>query len=70
MKKCTTYTLGKTVISSEYDEFSDFDMYGKYGDKVKPVCIIRGDNTFLEDHVDDDDYDMPLGRFGEYSFFR
>ena len=75
MKKCTTYTLGKTVISSEYDEIQDFGMYGTYGNTLKPGCIIRADRTFYEDipedNKDDDGYpiyEVPTIR-GEYSFF-
>jgi hypothetical protein len=76
MKKCTEYTLGKTIISSEYDETGDHDYYGICGDKYKPGCIVRADQSFYEDHIDidkeDDDgyplYEVPTIR-GEYSFF-
>ena len=39
MKKCTEYTLGKTIMSSGYDEISDFDEYAKI-----PYRVFRVDN--------------------------
>ena len=75
MKKCTTYTLGKTIISSEYDKYPMDDIYGTYGNKLKPGCIIRADGKFYEDIPEDNEdddgypiYEVPKIR-GEYSFF-
>ena len=77
MQKLTEYTLGKTVISSEYDSDADTSYYGTYGNAYTPGCIIRADETFYEDHIEDIDkedddgyplYEVPTIR-GEYSFF-
>jgi hypothetical protein len=70
MKKCTEYTLGKTIISSTYDEFSvgDFDFYGTYDQKYTEGCIVRADGSFYEDHLEDDDY-KPGHIRNELSFF-
>jgi hypothetical protein len=68
MKKCTEYTLGKTIISSEYDQDGNHDYYGTYGDKYKPGCIVRADDSFYEDHINDDEYE-PETMHREYSFF-
>jgi hypothetical protein len=69
MKKCTTYTLGETIIVQKYDDTPDTSNYGKYTEKYQPGCIIRRNRTFYEDHIDDDDYDPPrMNR--EYSFFQ
>jgi hypothetical protein len=68
MKKCTEYTLGKTVVYQGYDPNPDTSYLGEYGEKYKPGCVIRGDRTIYEDHLDDDEYDPPtMDR--EYSFF-
>jgi len=68
MKKCTTYTLGKTIISSEYDDMAMDDIYGTYGNKYQEGCIIRADGTFYEDHINDDEYEPEAMRH-EFSFF-
>jgi hypothetical protein len=77
MKKCTEYTLGKTIISSEYDDMPMDDIYGTYDQKYTEGCIVRADGTFYEDHIEEtnkenDDgyplYEVPTIR-GEYSFF-
>lgn len=68
MKKCTEYTLGKTIISSEYDDMPIDDMYGTYDQKYAEGCIVRADGTFYEDHIDDDDYEPGHIR-NELSFF-
>jgi hypothetical protein len=68
MKKCTTYILGKTFISSEYDRDGNHDYYGTYGDKYKPGCIVRADDSFYEDHTSDEEYE-PETMPREYSFF-
>jgi hypothetical protein len=69
MKKCTTYILGKTIISSEYDDTPMDDIYGKYGNTLKPGCIIRYEKEFYEDIIDKEDYEIPLLNNGECSFF-
>jgi len=48
MKKCTTYTIGKTTITKEYDEFSDYDHYGKYTDNIEPGVYVRSEHDFYE----------------------
>jgi hypothetical protein len=41
---------------------------GEYGNTYKPGCVIRGDRTIYEDHLNDEVYDPPtMSR--EYSFF-
>jgi hypothetical protein len=68
MQKLTTYVIGKTTLSTDYDNVTDDDVYGSYGNEYLPGCIIRSDNTFFEDHIDDDDYE-PNTILREYSFF-
>ena len=68
MKKCTTYTIGKTVIKKEIDTNPDTSYLGEYGEKYLPGCVIRGDRSVYEDHIDDDDYEPPRMN-QEYSFF-
>ena len=48
MKKCTEYTLGKTVLSTEYDEYPDSSYLGEYTEKIGPGVIIRDHNEFYE----------------------
>jgi hypothetical protein len=48
MKKCTTYTIGKTVIKKEYDEYNDFDFYGKFTNDIKPGVYVRSMDEFYE----------------------
>lgn len=67
MQKLTTYTLGKTVLSTDYDNITS-DVYGSYGNEYLPGCIVRSDNTFFEDHIDDEDYE-PNTILREYSFY-
>lgn len=69
MKKCTEYKIGKTTIKKESDYDADLSYLGEYGSKVKPGCIIRADETFIEDHADDEDYEIPGMGNREYSFF-
>ena len=68
MNKLTEYTLGKTVISSICDEFSDFEQYGTYGKKYRPGCIVRADGSFYEDHLENEEYE-PKHIRNELSFF-
>lgn len=68
MKKCLNLTLGTTYCSVQSDDSPDTSYLGEYTEKYIPGCIIRGDNTFYEDHTDDEEYEPPtLSR--EYSFF-
>ena len=49
MKKCTLYTIGKTTIKKEYDEYADhYDNYGKFTDDIKPGVYIRSEDEFYE----------------------
>jgi hypothetical protein len=48
MKKCTEYTLGKTIISSECDEYPDYSYLGEYTEKIGPGVIIREHDEFYE----------------------
>ena len=68
MKKCTEYTLGKTRIIKKPDYHADDSYLGVYGSVLKPGCIIRADESFYEDHIDDDDYEPGLIP-REHSFF-
>jgi hypothetical protein len=68
MKKCTEYTLGKTIVSSVIDEYADESDYGSFGNKYEPGCIVRADNSFYEDHINDDEYEPGIMRH-EYSFY-
>jgi hypothetical protein len=66
MKKCTTFTLGKTTITKEMDIDPDTSYLGEYGGKLKPGCIIRSLNKFYED-LDDDENIPNIPR--EYNFY-
>ena len=68
MKKCTEYTLGKTVLSTEDDEYPMDDIYGTYDNKYTEGCIVRADRSFYEDHIEDDEYEPGHIR-NELSFF-
>ena len=48
MKKCTIYTIGKTTITKEYDDFSDYDYYGKYTNDIGPGVYVRSEHDFYE----------------------
>ena len=66
MKKCTTFTLGKTTITKEYDNDPDTSHLGEYGGKLKPGCIIRSLDKFYEDLADGENIPhIPR----EYNFF-
>ena len=68
MKKCTEYTLGKTIVSSEYDDMPMDDVYGTYDNKYTEGCIVRSDGSFYEDHLEDEKYEPGHIR-NELSFF-
>jgi hypothetical protein len=68
MQKLTTYALENTVLSTDCDDIIDYDVYGSYGNEYLPGCIIRSDNTFFEDHIDDEEYE-PNTISCEYSFY-
>lgn len=68
MKKCTTYTIGKTTIKKEIDTDPDTSYLGEYGMELKPGCIIRIDKSFYEDLQDDYDKEDHYIR-GEYPYF-
>lgn len=50
MKKCTTYTIGKTTIKKipNYDDFYLSDYLGKFTDDIKPGVYIRSEDEFYE----------------------
>ena len=68
MKKCTTYTIGKTTIKKTPDYDPDTSYLGEYGRVLKPGCIIRINESFYEDLPDDYDKDDHEIR-GEYPYF-
>ena len=68
MKKCIALSIGKTTIKKSPDTDPDTSYLGEYGNKYKPGCVIRGDRSIYEDHIDDDDYDPPQMSL-EYNFF-
>lgn len=53
MKKCTTYTIGKTTIKKTPDYDPDTSYLGEYRQDLKPGCIVRIDKTFYEDIPDE-----------------
>jgi hypothetical protein len=53
MRKCTTYTIGKTTVKKEIDTDPDTSYLGEYGSTLKPGCIVRRDNSFYEDIPED-----------------
>lgn len=48
MKKCTTYTIGKTRILKEDDPDADFSYYGQFTNDIKPGVFIRSEREFYE----------------------
>ena len=50
MKKCTTYTLGKTIIRLQpaYDDFYLSDYLGKFTNDIGPGVYIRSEHEFYE----------------------
>ncbi|MDD3961288.1 MAG: hypothetical protein PHT77_05435 [Bacteroidales bacterium] len=50
MKKCTTYTIGKTTIKKEpnYDDFFLSDYLGKFTDDIGPGVYVRSEHEFYE----------------------
>src|SRR5512136_208812 len=68
MKKCTTYTIGKTRIIRKTDTDPDTSYLGEYGDTPKPGCLIIQDKKIYEDVINDDDYEFPE-RSHNYRFF-